>query len=45
MRKCPVCKAEIANDNAEFCKRCGAKLSPSVSQTNGKNTANCQEAF
>lgn len=37
MRKCPVCKAEITNDNAELCKRCGAKLSPSVSQTNEKN--------
>ena len=37
MRKCPVCKAEIINDNAEFCKSCGAKLSPSVSQTKEKN--------
>lgn len=37
MRKCPVCKAEITNDNAEFCKSCGAKLSLSVSQTQEKN--------
>lgn len=36
MKKCLVCKAEISNDNAEFCKRCGAKLSPSVSQTKEK---------
>lgn len=37
MRICPACKTEIANDNAKFCKKCGAKLSPSKCQINETN--------
>ena len=37
MRICPACKTEIANENAKFCKKCGAKLPPSKYQTNEKN--------
>ena len=34
MRICPACKTEIANDNAKFCKKCGAKLPPLKCQIN-----------
>lgn len=37
MRICPACKTEIANDNAKFCKKCGAKLPPSKCQINETN--------
>lgn len=37
MRICPACKTEIANDNAKFCKKCGAKLPPLKCQINEKN--------
>ena len=37
MRICPACKIEIANDNAKFCKKCGAKLPPSKCQINETN--------
>lgn len=37
MRICPACKTEITNENAKFCKKCGAKLPPSKYQTNEKN--------
>lgn len=37
MRICPACKTEIANDNAKFCKKCGAKLPPSKCLINETN--------
>lgn len=37
MRICPACKTEIANENAKFCKKCGAKLPPLKCQINEKN--------
>ena len=37
MRKCPDCGFDIINDNAIYCKRCGAKLPTSECQTNEDN--------
>lgn len=37
MRKCPDCGFDIINDNAKYCKRCGAKLPTSEYQTNEDN--------
>lgn len=37
MRKCPKCNAEITNDKAKYCKKCGTKLSPFEPQTNEKD--------
>lgn len=37
MRKCPKCNAEITNDKAKYCKKCGTKLPPFESQTNEEN--------
>lgn len=34
MRKCPDCGFDIINDNAKYCKRCGAKMPTSECQTN-----------
>lgn len=36
MRKCPKCNAEITNDKAKYCKKCGTKLPPFEPQTNEK---------
>ena len=37
MRKCPDCGFDIINDNAIYCKRCGAKLPTSECLTNEDN--------
>lgn len=37
MRRCPKCNAEITNDKAKYCKRCGTKLPPFEPQTNEKD--------
>ena len=37
MRKCPKCNAEITNDKAKYCKKCGTKLPPFEPQTNEKD--------
>lgn len=37
MRKCPKCNAEITNDKAKYCKKCGTKLPPFEPQTNEEN--------
>lgn len=37
MRRCPKCNAEITNDKAKYCKRCGTKLPPFEPQTNEEN--------
>lgn len=37
MRKCPKCNAEITNDKAKYCKKCGTKLPPYEPQTNEKD--------
>ena len=37
MRKCPDCGFDIINDNAKYCKRCGAKLPTSECQTDEDN--------
>lgn len=37
MRKCSKCNAEITNDKAKYCKKCGTKLPPFEPQTNEKD--------
>lgn len=37
MRRCPKCNAEITNDKAKYCKKCGTKLPPYEPQTNEKD--------
>lgn len=37
MRRCPKCNAEITNDKAKYCKKCGTKLPPFEPQTNEEN--------
>ena len=37
MKKCPKCNAEITNDKAKYCKKCGTKLPPFEPQTNEKD--------
>ena len=37
MRRCPKCNAEITNDKAKYCKKCGTKLPPFEPQTNEKD--------
>lgn len=37
MRKCPDCGFDIINDNAKYCKRCGAKLPTSECQPDEDN--------
>lgn len=37
MIKCPKCNAEITNDKAKYCKKCGTKLPPFEPQTNEKD--------
>lgn len=37
MRKCPVCKTVITNENAKFCRKCGAKLSALECQIDDKD--------
>lgn len=40
MRKCPACKTVITNENAKFCRKCGAKLPTLECETDDEDIIN-----
>lgn len=40
MRKCPACKTVITNENAKFCRKCGAKLPTLECETDNEDIIN-----